>query len=134
MNFFQRRKILNKANFLQLTPVRVMEHKITEDGKVDVLLPRFKSKFWREIYRKSKKGEFIIIHLDETGSLIWQLTDGISSVEKTCEMAFKQHPGRFQSMDDAQDRVTKFLSLLYQQGYITFREISFRGGQPPEQE
>jgi hypothetical protein len=123
MNFFQRRKILKDANFLHLVPVRVMEHTVAEDGKVTVLLPRFKNKFWREVYRNSKKGEFITIRLDETGSAIWLLIDSTSSVEKLSENALAQHPDRFTTLDDAQTRITKFLALLYQQRYISFQEI-----------
>ena len=59
MNFLQRRKILKSVNYLDLTPVRMMEHKLTGEGKIDILLPRFKNTFWREVYRKSAKGEFI---------------------------------------------------------------------------
>lgn len=123
MNFFQRRKILRKANFLELTPLKVMEFKMTEEGRVDVLYPRFKSRFWKDVYRRSKKGEFIPIHLDETGSAIWLLIDGQSNVEKICELMNEKSLERFTSTNDLHKRITQFLSLLYQQRYITFREI-----------
>jgi len=123
MNFFQRRKILKKTNFLHITPVRAMESMVTEEGKVDVLLPRFTSRFWSDVYRQTKKGEFITIHLDANGSLIWQLIDGMTSVEAICSKVSDQNPDKFSSLEDAEKRVTQFLSLLYQQRYISFREI-----------
>jgi hypothetical protein len=123
MNFFQRRKILKKANFLDLTPIRTMQEQIGDDGKVDILLPRFKSSYWREVYRKSRKGEFINIHLDETGSSIWKLIDGNRKVLEICTRLNETMPEKLQPAHETETRVTKFLSRLYQERYITFREI-----------
>ena len=100
-----------------------MDFQINDDGKVTILLPRFKSKFWKEVYRKSKKGEFINIHLDITGSFIWQQIDGESSVERICEAIMEKVPERFSSAGDLQKRATQYLSLLYNQRYISFKEI-----------
>jgi hypothetical protein len=123
MNFFQRRRILKKANFLDLIPVRTMKEQIREDGKVDILLPRFKSLYWQEVYRNSRKGEFIKIHLDETGSSIWKLIDGNRKVFEICIHLNESMPEKMQPADETESRVTKFLSRLYQERYITFREI-----------
>jgi len=123
MNFFERRKILKKANYLNLTPVRMREHALTEEGKVDILVPRFKNKFWTEVYRKSRKGEYIRIHLDPTGSALWLSIDGEKNAGEISLRLLEQLPEKFTSGDDAEKRVTQFLSLLYQQEYISFREI-----------
>jgi hypothetical protein len=123
MNFFQRRLILKKANYLHLTPVRMMEFQVDDAGKVNILMPRFKNKFWRTVYRESKKGEFINIHLDETGSAIWLLIDGKESVETIFNALMEKSPEKFSSPGDLQKRITQFMSLLYHQRYISFREI-----------
>ena len=123
MNFFQRRKILKSVNYLDLTPVRLMEHQLTDEGKIDVLLPRFKSGFWREVYRKSQKGEFIYIHLDEIGSAIWLLIDGQKKVNEICIELQENKAEKLQPPEETEKRVTDFLSLLYREKYITFREI-----------
>lgn len=123
MNFFQRRKYLKTVNYLDLTPVRLMEHRLTEEGKVDILLPRFKKGFWREVYRKSAKGEFIHIHLDEIGSAIWLLTDGNKKVTVICTELQEAKPEKLQPPEETEKRVTDFLSLLYREKYISFREI-----------
>jgi hypothetical protein len=124
MNFFQRRKILKSVNYLDLVPVRTMEYRPAEEGKIDILLPRFKNNFWREAYRKSRKGEYIYIHLDPQGSAIWLAIDGRKNVNALCTEVNILHPGLFQPADETAARVTQFLSLLYQQRYITFREIT----------
>jgi hypothetical protein len=123
MNFFQRRKILKNANYLHLIPVKMMEFETKEDGKVDILLPRFKQSYWREIYRNSKKGEYIFIHLDQLGSSIWQTIDGIRTVEDICIQIKEKHPDKLQPLDETEKRVTQFLSLLYQQRYISFKQL-----------
>ena len=51
MNFLQRRKILKKANFLELTPVRILEYELREEDKVNVLLPRFKNEIARRMLK-----------------------------------------------------------------------------------
>jgi hypothetical protein len=123
MNFFQRRKILKNTNYLDLTPVRLMKHQPADDGRVDVLLPRLTSRFWREVYRKTPKGEYILIHLDEIGSAIWLMIDGHKKVTEICVELNKTRPGNLQPPEETEIRVTRFLSLLYRERYISFREI-----------
>ena len=123
MNFFQRRKILRSVNYLDLTPVRMMDHQVTLEGKADILLPRFKKGFWREVYSKTPKGEFIFIHLDEIGSSIWLLIDGKKKVAEICSELQVLKPEKLQPPEETERRVTDFLSLLYNEKYISFREI-----------
>ena len=123
LNFFQRRKILKKANYLDLTPLRQMEHELREDGKVDLLMPRFKHPVWKRALQPHWKQEFIRIHLDEIGSAIWLQADGIINVHEICNRMQASHPEKLHPPAETERRVTQFLSLLYQQRYITFREI-----------
>jgi len=123
MNFLHRRKILKSVNYLDLTPVRMMEYQLTGEGKVDILLPRFKKGFWREVYRNTAKGEFIYIHLDEIGSAIWLLIDGHKKVAEICLEVQKSKTDKLQPPDETEKRITEFLSLLYREKYISFREI-----------
>jgi hypothetical protein len=123
MNFFKRRKILKNINYLDLTPVRLMEDQLTDDGRIDILLPRFNRRFWREIYRNSKKGAYIHIHLDEIGSAIWLLIDGQKKVIKIYDELNEMKADKLQPEEETEKRVTQFLSMLYQERYISFREI-----------
>ena len=102
----------------------MMEYRLTEEGKIDILLPRLKSSFWRKVYRNTPKGEFIPIHLDEIGSATWQLMDGQKKVTEICSELIKTKPEMLQPAEETEKRVTVFLSLLYRERYISFREIS----------
>jgi hypothetical protein len=123
LNFFERRKILKKANYLDLTPVKVMEFDTCGDGRVDILLPRFRNTVWKRALQPRWKGEFIRIHLDEVGSAIWQQIDGTLNVLDICTRLQTIHPEKLDPPGETEKRVTQFLSLLYRERYITFREI-----------
>jgi hypothetical protein len=123
LNFFQRRRILKKANYLDLTPLRQMEFETLENGKVDVLLPRFKHPVWKRALQPRWKQEFIRIHLDEMGTAIWNEIDGKIKVHELCIRLQASHPEKLHPPEETEKRVTDFLSMLYMQRYITFREI-----------
>ncbi|MDP4281558.1 MAG: PqqD family protein [Bacteroidota bacterium] len=123
MNFFQRRKILQKVNYLDLVPVRLMDHEVLENGKVDILLPRFKNIYWKRLFYNTRREENIRIHLDEIGSQIWLLLDGRLPVRDISEKLQAAIPEKLQPPEETDTRVTQFLSLLYQEDYLTFREI-----------
>ncbi|MGA2824383.1 MAG: PqqD family protein [Bacteroidales bacterium] len=124
MNFFQRRKILKKVNYLDLTPLRQMEFETREDGKVDILMPRFRHPILKRALQPHWKQEFIRIHLDEMGSAIWHQVDGIINVNEICIRVQAAYPEKLNPPEETEKRVTQFLSLLYQQRYITFLEIT----------
>jgi hypothetical protein len=123
MNYFQRRRIFKQANFLDLRPVRVLGHEVREDGGITMLMPRFKNKVNSALFQPNSKGKFITIRLDRFGGHTWLLIDGHSTVSQICDRLKEQFPEELQPIEETEDRVTKFLSLLYQQRYITFREI-----------
>jgi len=123
MNFFQRRKILKKVNFLDLRPVRLMEHEVREDGGITILLPRFKNRVSSSLFQPRSKDRLIYIRLDRFGSRTWLLIDGQSTVSAISGKLLGQSPGELANREETDERVTKFLSLLYQERYITFREI-----------
>jgi len=101
-----------------------MEFEIREDGKVDILMPRFKHPIWKRALQPHWKQEFIRIHLDEIGSAIWLQVNGTIKVIELCSKVQTTHPEKLHPPGETEKRVTQFLSLLYQQRYITFREIT----------
>jgi hypothetical protein len=124
LNFFQRRKILKKANYLDLTPLRMMDFETLEDGKVDILMPRFNHHILKRALQPHWKKEFIRIHLDEIGSAIWKKIDGLSNVNEICNRLQTTYPEKLHPQQETEKRITDFLSLLYRERYITFREIT----------
>ena len=123
MNFFQRRRILKTVNFLDLTPVRVLDYKVMETGKIDIMLPRFKNRMVSGLFQPRHKGPVIRIHLDLTGSEIWKMIDGVKQVHQLCDSMRTEKPELMRPPEETEKRVTDFLSLLYCERYITFREI-----------
>ncbi len=123
MNFWQKRKILKNANFLDLRPVKLLDHRDREDGCIDLLMPRFRKRWQAKMLQPAGKERFISIKLDRFGSRVWLLIDGqttAGAIAGTLNAAFA---GELTPPEETPVRVTKFLSLLYQQRYITFREI-----------
>ena len=100
-----------------------MEFEILEDGKVDIMMPRFKHPVWKRALQPHWKQELIRIHLDEVGSAIWLQVDGTIHVNDLCNQVQTAYPEKLYPPGETEKRVTQFLSLLYQQRYITFREI-----------
>src|SRR5512133_3423501 len=119
MNFFERRRFLKKVNSLDLTPLRLLDHTAGEGAKVSLLLPRFQGTPWKIFLQSRVQRKFIPIKLDEFGSATWLLIDGRSTVATICQRLREQFPGVLRPGDDTEDRVTKFIFLLYDQRYIT---------------
>lgn len=120
LGYFERRKKLKQANFLDLHPIAQQGHELEEEGTVRVLIPRFKGKFLHKLMQSSKRSPFIKLSLDELGSATWLLMDGNNDVRTICRILREQ---KGEKIEPAQERVTRFLSQLYQQDLIIFREI-----------
>ena len=116
MNFFRRRKILKSLNFLEAVPVRVCDHREEEDGNVSIIVPKFRNKRFNDWFLGRRPKNFTV-RLDKNGTEVWLSIDGKRNVDEICEGLEKQN------MEEAVDRITKFLALLYEQRYITFREL-----------
>ena len=123
MHFFKRRSILRKANFLDLHPVRVLEHEIREDGNINLLMPRFRKKITSTLFQPPSKEKLIPIKLDKFGSAAWNEINSDNNVSAICRKLENIFPSDLKNQEETDDRVTKFLSMLYQQRYITFLEI-----------
>ncbi len=123
MNFFQRRKILKKANFLDLHPVRVLKHETGENGNIVLLLPRFRKKIETALFQSPNRDPLIRIRLDQYGSRTWMLIDSAATVREICSRLQEAETTDTAPLEETETRVTKFLSLLYRERYITFREI-----------
>jgi len=124
LQFFQRRRILKNTNSLDLTPVRLIDSETNPEGKTDILLPRFKNDMLKRALQPRRKGEYIRIHLDELGSVIWQGIDGNTTLHDLCLKLLASHPEKLNPPEETEERVSNFIALLYRERYITFREFS----------
>jgi hypothetical protein len=118
-SFFERRKIFKTANYLELTPVLIFDSEESEEGLITILIPRFKGKFMNK-YIVREKARYIYLKLDELGSATWKAVDGKKNVGQICE-ELKVTLG--DKLTHAEERITKFLSILYNNRHITFKEI-----------
>jgi len=118
--YYQKRKILKDANYLNLTPVRKYQHEISSNGNVVILFPRFTGALTNKILQPRLKNPFIKIELDTIGSVVWLLADSKTSVRNICIEAENQLGN---SIHPVHERVTKFYSQLYLKKLISFIEI-----------
>jgi hypothetical protein len=122
MNFFQRRRFLKQANLLDLTPVRMFAHETDEAGKVVLLIKKFRSEGLAR-FALGSKSPVLRIKLDETGSEVWKSIDGVSNVGILLERLntkWSDSPGK---ADDLEKRLAGFLSVMYDNRYIGYREL-----------
>ncbi len=119
LNFFQRRRILKRLNFLEAIPVRVSDFEENDEGKISVIIPKFKNEKLNA-FMVGRRSRHFLIHFDLMGSKTWKLIDGKRNVEQICE-TLKTEAG--DDTDEIIERTTKFMSMLYEERYITFREL-----------
>ena len=109
-----------KINYLELTPYRKLSFEETEEGLIDVLVPRFKNEFLKKLLSPRRGTPFIKANLDEIGSVTWKLIDGDSNVTIIAEK-LTEHFG--EKIHPVYDRLTAFLTQLYNNGFISFNEF-----------
>jgi hypothetical protein len=119
LSFFERRKILKSTSMLALTPFRKIEHKVEEDGNITLLYPKFKNKGVSK-YMLGNRSPYIKMKLDELGTATWLLIDGKTRVEK---IALELSEKFGEKINPVHDRLGKFLSQLYNNKYISFKEV-----------
>jgi len=119
LSFFERRKILKKSSLLDLTPFRKIEHKIEDDGLVTLLYPKFKNSKVSK-YMLGNRSPYLHMKLDEIGTASWLLIDGKKNVGQIADELNEELGEKIQPVHD---RLGKFLSLLYNNKYISFKEI-----------
>jgi hypothetical protein len=120
MNFFQRRAILKKANFLDLTPVRIIKEETDKDNIVTLLVPKFTSKFGAKYLQPRIKSPYIKMKLDQLGSASWLAIDGS---KKVADIIVELEKTFGEKITPASERFTKFLTILYDQKLIVYQEI-----------
>lgn len=123
VNFLKRRKILKHTNALDLIPIRLMNYEQGEAGGIHILLPRFKRTWLAHFLSSLNKKKFIRIKLDLFGSATWLLIDGEKTVREISDTLEKEYPEKLEPPDETPERVNKFMSVLYQQRFISFRQL-----------
>jgi Coenzyme PQQ synthesis protein D (PqqD) len=120
MNFFERRKRLKGANYLELTPIRSVEFETDLNNQITLLLPKFTNAFAKRYIEPRLRTTVFRLKLDELGSASWLAIDGNKNVSTIAEGLLVSIGEKIQPVEE---RLTKFLTLLYEQRYITFQEL-----------
>ena len=118
MNFFRNKNILKGVNYLDLTPFTINEFEV-DNGLVTILIKKFNSKIMQSLLPRNRTN-YIKIHLDEPGSAVWMNIDGNKNVAAIIE-SISQNMG--DKLPAVEQRVTKFLTQLFQQKFIGFKEL-----------
>lgn len=121
---FKKKKINSSINYLELTPKRVYNYEVESSGKISVLVPKFKNKLLVNFLAPRLKAPYIKAKLDDFGSLTWIEMDGTKNVESISQLLTDKFGDKVQPVNE---RLTKFLTQLYQYNFITFNEINSKG-------
>lgn len=84
-----------------------------------LLVPRFKKKWLYTLFVPKRKGKEYRVKLDELGSKVWLAIDGEKNVETICQLVCLNLP---EKPDNFEQRVTGFLTLLFDRDFISFKE------------
>lgn len=118
--FGRKNSRLSNINYLELTPYRLFEYVVEENGKVSVLIPRFTNKVLVRIFNPFLKSPYVKTIFDDFGSHVWQEIDGKNKVSDIA-ISLKNKFG--EKAEPAEERVTKFLTQLYSYKFLKFKEI-----------
>ena len=120
MQIFTKRNKFKGLNYLELTPVRLLEFDLYDGGLVLVMIPKFKKKFFKRLFLNNRPLD-IRLKLDELGSAVWLELDGQKNVQDIIDELTLKFGNKIQP---AEARITKFLTNLYQNKFITFNELN----------
>jgi hypothetical protein len=122
MNYFQRRKLLKQINSLELVPVAIVPFEESE-GTVKLIVPKFSNQILTRMFVSNKRQKTFNVKLDTSGSVVWTAIDG----EKNIGYISKELKGVFvnkgEPCSDCETRVVSFISKLYDEGFVTFRQL-----------
>lgn len=116
-------------NYLTQVPVRMELEFTDDDGKITLLLPKFKNERFIQWFVPKRKPTQIKFHLDETGSQVWRAIDGHKPVEMICNDVRDYLTSKGKPTDQVEERVTSFLTILSRNGFISFNEAPLQSGE-----
>jgi len=121
LNFLQRRRILKATNSLDLIPKRIASYETNEEGLVTLLIPKFKNEKFANWFIPKSRSLVYKVNLDEIGSALWLESDGSKTVNDILEILGEKFKERI--YPEAEKRIGKFMSSLYENRYITFKQL-----------
>ena len=108
---------------MDLTPVKQVDSSEHGTDLVMLIIPKFRKKWLSDFLIAPARKKTFHVRLDLLGSTVWRNIDGERNVETIAKFTAGKHPELFNSGEEVYSRVAKFLTLLYEQRYIIFKEI-----------
>jgi hypothetical protein len=124
--FWMRSKQLKSVNILDLIPVTMVDHEVAVGGKVNLIIPRFNYKFLKKIFTGARISEAFRLLLDETGSHVWLCINGVNTVGAISNEMTEHYREKNIEFDNSEERISKFIEQLYNEGCISFRNLRNR--------
>lgn len=84
---------------------------------VTLAYPRFKKEWISKLLLPKRMSSHIHVRLEEHGTAVWELIDGIRTVEEIINLLAEHFIGE----DNYQSRVTTFITQLQKDGFIKYR-------------
>ena len=109
------------ARMLELIPEKNCRWEKNPEGKVCLLVPRFKNRVFKKIALQLGRSEWVKISFDEIGSKSWDLMDGRRNVEQIGELLEKELG---EQVKPVYQRLTEFVVILSRNKFIIFKNYS----------
>ncbi len=110
---------------MDLIPIRFVGHEIEnkeEEKRAVILVPKFESAIVLTLFPRTRN-LFYRIRLDHLGTSSWELMDGERNVQQIADQIRKLDNIDTGQLEDMEERLGKFMIMLYERKYITFRQI-----------
>lgn len=111
------KKVKIEDNFLDYVPVRKVDWKLNENGKVYLIKEKTKNKLLKKIIDLFNKSQFFNIHLDQLGTSAWLLVDGKRNVYEINE---KMKEEFVDDLYQPEQRLCYFFSILKKNKFVDF--------------
>ena len=109
----------SQDNFLEYIPEKNCQWESSGDGKISLVVPRFKNKFFKRISLKLGKSEFVKISFDIIGSATWKLVDGETNIEKIGRLLETELGEKVQPL---YERLTEFFVILARNKFVILKK------------
>ena len=114
------KKSKEQINLLDLIPIKNCKwtHQKEKQELVRIMKPRFDSGFGKKLGKKLKVKETYNVNLDEYGTAVWRLCDGILSVREIGEQLKTQFD---EDVEPLYPRLASFFRILESNNFIIFK-------------
>ena len=107
-----------ETNLLDLIPEINCRWERADDGRIYLLVPRFKNKLMRRIGLRLGRSEWVKIFFDEIGTRSWDLIDGNRTVAEIGGV-LEQEMG--EKVKPVYERLAEFMIILHRNRFVVLR-------------